>query len=132
MLFFSFCWAAITIAWLPKINGYINVDVVMYNWRINRLLEMTSDARQKCGNLRYAVTYIVIWANQKTESFEYHWLCALAMFDVMNFPVILSGILSGIGRHFMFCRYVISMCLIKQNTFSAYQLVLLSAVHNMI
>ena len=31
------------------------------------------------GNLHYAITYNVIWANQKTESFEYHWLRALAM-----------------------------------------------------
>ena len=55
---------------------------------------------KKCGNLRYAITY-VIWANQKNESFEYHWLCALAMFDVTSFPAILSGI----QRHFKFCRY---------------------------
>jgi len=63
---------------------------------------MTSDARQKHGNLRYAVTYNVIWANQKTESFEYHWLSTLAMFDRTGFPAILSGI----GRHFKFCRYI--------------------------
>jgi len=61
-------------------------------------LEMTSDAQQKCGNLRYALTY-VIWANQKTESFKYYLLCALAMFDVTSFPAILSGI----GSHFKFC-----------------------------
>jgi len=34
--------------------------------------------------------------------FEYHWLRALAMFDVTSFLAILSGI----GRHFKFCRYV--------------------------
>jgi len=62
---------------------------------------MTSDARQKCGNLRYAITY-VIWTNQKTESFESHWLRALAMFDVTIFPAILSCI----RHHFKFCRYV--------------------------
>jgi len=50
------------------------------SWRIDRLLEMTSDTRQKCRNLRYAITYNVIWANQKTESFEYDWLLALANF----------------------------------------------------
>ena len=61
---------------------------------------LTSDARQKCGNLRYIITYIAIWANQKTESFEYQWLHALEIFDVMSFPAILSGI----GRHFKFCR----------------------------
>jgi len=38
---------------------------------------MTADAWQKCGNVRYAITYI--WANQKSKSFEYHWLRALAM-----------------------------------------------------
>ena len=60
---------------------------------------MTSDTQQKCGKLRYTMTYNVIWANQKTESFEYHWLRALAMFDVTSFPAILSGI----GQHFKFC-----------------------------
>ena len=39
---------------------------------------------------------------QKTELFEYHWLRALAMFNIMSLPVILSGI----GRHFKFCKYV--------------------------
>ena len=63
---------------------------------------MTSDAQHKRGNLRFAITYSVIWANQKTELFEYHWLRALAMFDAMSFPAILLGI----GRHFKFCRYV--------------------------
>ena len=63
-----------------------------------------ADARQKRGNLHYAIRYSahVIWANQKTESFKYHWFRALAMFDVTSFPAILSGI----GRHFKFCRYV--------------------------
>jgi len=60
-----------------------------------------SDARQKRGKLRYTIAY-VIWANKKTESFEYHWFRALAMFDVTSFLAILSGI----GRHFKFCRYV--------------------------
>jgi len=63
---------------------------------------MTSDARQKGGNLRYAIAYNVIWANQKTESFEYHWLHELAMFDITSFPAILTGIES----HFKLCRYV--------------------------
>jgi len=40
---------------------------------VSTQLEMTSAARQKRGNLRYAITYNVIWANQKTKSFEYHW-----------------------------------------------------------
>jgi len=56
---------------------------------------MTSDT-QKCENLCYAITYNIILANQKTESFEYHWLGALAMFDITSFP----DILSGIRRHF--------------------------------
>ena len=63
---------------------------------------MTSYIRQKCVNLRYAITYNVISANHKTESFQYHWLRALAMFDVMTFPAILLGI----GRHFKFWRYI--------------------------
>jgi len=62
---------------------------------------MTFDARQKCGNLRYAITYNVIWANYKTESFEYHWLRALAKFDMTSFPTILLSI----GRHFKLCQY---------------------------
>ena len=72
------------------------------NWRIDRPLEMTSYARQKCGNLHYAILYNLIWTNQRTESFEYHWLRALPMFDITRF----SAILSGIGRLFIFCRYV--------------------------
>ena len=51
-----------------------------------------SDVRQKGGTLCYAITYNVIWANQKTGSFVYHWLRALA--------TSFSAILSGIGRHF--------------------------------
>ena len=66
---------------------------------IDRPVEMTSDARQKHQNLCHAITYNVIWANQKTESFEYHWLPALAMFDVTSF----CAILSGIRRHFKHC-----------------------------
>jgi len=66
---------------------------------------MTSDARQKLGNLHYAITYIIIWANMKTESYEYHRVPAHAMFDVISFPAVLSGI----GRHFKFCGYVNSV-----------------------
>jgi len=69
---------------------------------MDRPVEMTSDARQKRGNLHYTVTYNVILANQKTESFEYHWLRTLEMFKVTSFPVILLAI----GRHFKFCRRV--------------------------
>ena len=69
--------------------------------KVSTQLEMTSAARQKRGNSRYAITY-VIWANQKTKSFEYHWLRTLAMFDVTSFPAILSGI----PCHFKLCRYV--------------------------
>jgi len=50
----------------------------------------------------------VIWANQKTESFVYHWLRALAMFDEMSFPAI--------GRHFKFCRYVNLGSIVIDNT----------------
>jgi len=52
--------------------------------------------------LRYAITYNVIWANQKNESFEYHWLHAHARFNVKSIPAILSGI----GGHFKFCPYI--------------------------
>ena len=60
---------------------------------------MTSDAQQKYGNLHNAITYNIILANQKTESVEYHWLRALAIFDITSFPAILLGI----RRHFKFC-----------------------------
>ena len=55
---------------------------------MDRPVEMTFDARQKRRNLRYAILYNVIWANQKTGSFVYRWLRALAT----SFPTILSGI----------------------------------------
>jgi len=73
----------------------------MHNKRIDRPLETTSDAWQKCGNLHTAITN-VIWVNQKTDSLEFHWLRALAISDVMRFPAILSGI----QRHLKFCPYV--------------------------
>ena len=50
---------------------------------------MTSDARQKKRELSYTITYNVIWATKKTETFLYHWLRALAMFNVTSFPAIL-------------------------------------------
>ena len=53
---------------------------------------MTTDARQNGGNVPYAMTYNVIWANQKTGSFVHHWLRALAK--------RFHAILSGNGRHF--------------------------------
>jgi len=56
---------------------------------------MTSDARQKCRNLRYAIMYNVIWANQKTEFSAYHWIHALAMSDITSFPAILSDVISS-------------------------------------
>jgi len=56
---------------------------------------MMSDARQKRGNLSNAILYNVIWANKKTESFEYHWLCAFAMFDVTSFASDIQTIQSS-------------------------------------
>ena len=44
------------------------------------VLEIKSDASTKGVNSRS-----VIWANQKTEYFVYHWLHAHAMFDVTCF-----------------------------------------------
>ena len=54
---------------------------------------MTSDAQQKGANLRNAIIN-VIWVNQKTGSFVYHWFRALAT----SFPAIFSGI----ERHFKY------------------------------
>jgi len=78
-------------------------------------LEMTYDGWQKCGNLCYAIMYNVNWANQKTETFEYYWVCALAMFDVISFP----SILSGIWRHFKF-RYVMVIYILICATYLIY------------
>jgi len=66
----------------------------------DRPIEMTSDARQKRRDLHYAIIYNVIWANQKTKSFVYHWLRTLAIFKVTSFPIILSGI----RRHVLLIR----------------------------
>jgi len=49
---------------------------------------MTSNARQKCGNLRYAITYNVIWANQKTESFEVHWFMRTCNVCITSFSAM--------------------------------------------
>jgi len=75
----------------------INVSTERLKWRSilneNGGIYITLN-RTSCDN--------VIWAIQKTESFEYHWLHALSMFDVTSF----SAILSSIWRHFMLCWYV--------------------------
>jgi len=62
---------------------------------MDRLLEMTSDARQKHGNLRYAITGKSFGPIRKLVT-------RTCNVDVTSF----SAILSGIGRHFKFCRYV--------------------------
>ena len=67
---------------------------------------MMSDPPTKCGNLRYAITY-VIWVNKKTESFEYHWLRAFAMFDIISFPASWKGI----GRHF---KFFVMLCYLQK------------------
>jgi len=61
----------------------INVLTERLKWR------PMPDKKREVG---YAITYKVIWANQKTQSFVYPWLRALAT----RFPAIMSGI----GRHF--------------------------------
>jgi len=50
------------------------------------------------AKLRYIITHNVFWANQKTDSFAYHWLCTHAMFDIMSEHRALIH---------MFCQYVI-------------------------
>jgi len=75
------------------VNISINVSTTCWN---------DSDARQKRGNLRYAIAYNIIWANQKIKSSEHHCLRTLAMFDETSFHAILSGI----WCQFKFCRYV--------------------------
>ena len=32
------------------------------------------------------------WANQRTESFLYYWLCAHAMFEVTRFPAFVGAL----------------------------------------
>jgi len=66
-----------------------------------------------CCSIKYVklcnfITHKVVCANQKTESFVYRWLHALAMFDVIYFPSIfgaldiISSILSI--RKLFYCR----------------------------
>jgi len=54
-------------------------------------LKMTSDARQQRGNLRYAITYNVIWANQYTEYLSITGYAHL--FEVTSFSAILSDVI---------------------------------------
>jgi len=63
---------------------------------------MTSDALTKGEKQRNFVTPNIVWANQTTESFVYHWLCALAMFDVMRFPAFV-GALDVISSLLLIC-----------------------------
>jgi len=44
------------------------------------------------------VMMLVIWANQKTESFVYHWLRAHATFNFMCFPALVraSDVISSV------------------------------------
>jgi len=51
---------------------------------------MMSDAPAKGGNLYNLITHI--WAEQKTESSVYHWLRALAMFDVTCYPAFVGAL----------------------------------------
>jgi len=53
---------------------------------------------EKGGTVPYFITYNVIWANQKSESFVYPWLHKLAMFDVICFPAFVgaSGVISSV------------------------------------
>jgi len=48
--------------------------------------------QQKVGNyVRVVITHNVIWANQKTKTFLYRWLCSHAMFDVMCLPAFVGA-----------------------------------------
>jgi len=51
---------------------------------------------QKAGI--YVIGYNVIWANQKTESYVYRWLRALALFNVTRFSAFVgeSDVISSI------------------------------------
>jgi len=62
-----------------------------YNLSINRMVEMTSYATTKRGKFCNVITHNDISANQKTESFVYRWLCALAMFDVTCFTAFVGA-----------------------------------------
>jgi len=95
-------------------GGGIKINPVVPSLCIGRPLETMSDARQKCGSLRYATTNNMIWANQKSESFEYHWLHALVRFDVTSFPAILLGI----RHHFKFCQCLLACMVVKPSNWS--------------
>ena len=45
-----------------------------------------------CRNFRNVITHNVIWANQKTESFVYRWLCTNSMFDVTYFSAFVRAL----------------------------------------
>jgi len=73
------------------------------NWRIytrHCLLDhvKTTLCMAKSRDLRYVLTYNVIWANQNTDSFVYRWLRALAMIEVTRFPAFVgvSDVISAV------------------------------------
>jgi len=55
----------------------------------------------KGRKLRNVITNNVIWANQKTEYFVYHWLHTHAMVDVTCFPAFVrpSDVISSGYMH---------------------------------
>ena len=73
----------------------------MYRQPVCRIIgnDVWSEKRREI-TLRHQAK-IVIWANQKTKSFLYRCLCALAMFDVTCFPAFVGAsdiILSVLAR----------------------------------
>ena len=70
---------------------------------------------KKGRTLCKVMMHIIIWANQKTESFVYGWLHAHAMFDVTCFPTFVraSEVISRVLSIFQWWYNVIKWNLLK-------------------
>ena len=65
---------------LPKFYQAMNASTERLKWR-----PMVPTKGKKLRNVK---THNVVWANQKTESRVYRWLCALAMFELACYSAI--------------------------------------------
>jgi len=71
----------------------------MYRKSFGGLSEMTL-CFTKGKNLEYVIAYKIIWDNRKTEPLVYRWLRAIAMLDVIRFPVFAGASFQA------FCQYI--------------------------
>jgi len=113
---------------LPSCKSVHPLRIYYLNWRINGQsicqtiwINIMSDKE----SLHYVITYNVIWANQKTESYVYCWLRALAMFDVMRFPTFVraSDVISSVLSIHSFspCSYTGNMQIFTYTSYKTCQ-----------